>query len=307
MKKKIYIILVIITTVFSCKKEETIPNNKPPYYDEISTMLIENYVNRIFIDLIGREPLDIEMEEEVQYLRDNDLQMEYRDSLITKLMTNTSLDTAIGDSTTIYKVAYYHRTYDMCKARMIEGAANEYILQEISTLEQAILNDSLMGGNQQGIDQKRFEVNKLKKVISSEKQYMNGDIEINEVYARLLYNSVYDEINMNTFNFVNASFDDLFSRFPTAEEFDNGFNMIEKDEARLLFNLPGQNKGDYIEILTNSREFYEGMINWVYLSMLSRVPSTLEKGEIMETFFYDHDLQKMQKGVLMTDEYAHFD
>ena len=298
---------MIITTVFSCKKEETIPNNKPPYYDEISTMLIENYVNRIFIDLIGREPLDIEMEEEVQYLRDNDLQMEYRDSLITKLMTKSTLDTAIGDSSAIYKIAYYHRIYDMCKARMIEGAANEYILQEISTLEQAILNDSLMGGNQQGIDQKRFEVNKLKKVISSEKQYMNGDIEINEVYARLLYNSVYDEINMNTFNFVNASFDDLFSRFPTAEEFDNGFNMIEKDEARLLFNLPGQNKGDYIEILTNSREFYEGMINWVYLSMLSRVPSTLENGEIMETFFYDHDMQRLQKRVLMTDEYAHFD
>jgi hypothetical protein len=298
---------MIITTVFSCKKEETIPNNKPPYYDEISTMLIENYVNRIFIDLIGREPLDIEMEEEVKYLRDNDLQMEFRDSLITKLMTKSTLDTAIGDSSAIYKIAYYHRIYDMTKARMIEGAANEYILQEISILEQAILNDSLMGGNQQGIDQKRFEVNKLKKVISSEKQYMNGDIEINEVYARLLYNSVYDEINMNTFNFVNASFDDLFSRFPTAEEFDNGFNMIENGESRLLFNLPGQNKLDYIEILTNSREYYEGMINWVYLTMLSRESTTLEKGQIMETFFYDHDLQKMQKGVLMTDEYAHFD
>jgi|TARA_B100000959_G_scaffold274771_1_gene327158 hypothetical protein len=307
MKKNIYIILVFITIFSSCRKEETIPNNKPPYYDEIPTVLIENYVNRIFIDLIGREPLDIEMQKEVKYLRDNDLQMEFRDSLITKLMTSTVLDTTIGDSTTIYKVAYYHRMYDMIKARMIEGASNEYIQQEIGNLEQIILNDSLMGGNQQGIDKKRFEVNKLKKVVSSEKQYMNGDIEINEVYARLLYNSVYDEINMNTFNFVNASFDDLFSRFPTAEEFDNGFNMIEYDEARLLFNLPGQNKGDYIEILTNSREYYEGMINWVFLTMLSREPTSLEKGQIMETFFYDHDLQKLQKIVLMTDEYAHFD
>ena len=307
MKKNIYIILVFITIFSSCRKEETMPNNKPPYYDEIPTVLIENYVNRIFIDLIGREPLDIEMQKEVKYLRDNDLQMEFRDSLITKLMTSTVLDTTIGDSTTIYKVAYYHRMYDMIKARMIEGASNEYIQQEIGNLEQIILNDSLMGGNQQGIDKKRFEVNKLKKVVSSEKQYMNGDIEINEVYARLLYNSVYDEINMNTFNFVNASFDDLFSRFPTAEEFDNGFNMIEYDEARLLFNLPGQNKGDYIEILTNSREYYEGMINWVFLTMLSREPTSLEKGQIMETFFYDHDLQKLQKIVLMTDEYAHFD
>jgi hypothetical protein len=306
MKKNIYI-LVFITIFSSCRKEETIPNNKPPFYDEIPTILIENYVNRIFIDLIGREPLNIEMQEEVKYLRDNDLQMEFRDSLITKLMTSTILDTTIGDSTTVYKVAYYHRMYEMTKARMIEGASNEYIQQDIGNLEQAILNDSLMGGNQQGIDKKRFEVNKLKKVILSEDQYMNGDIEINEVYARMLYNSVYDEINMNTFNFVNASFDDLFSRFPTAEEFDNGFNMIEYDEARLLFNLPGQNKGDYIEILTNSREYYEGMINWVFLTMLSREPTSLEKGQIMETFFYDHDLQKLQKIVLMTDEYAHFD
>ena len=307
MKNNIYIILVFITIIFSCRKEETIPNNRPPYYDEIPTVLIENYVNRIFIDLLGREPLDIEMEEEVQYLRDNDLQMEFRDSLVTKLMTKSTLDTAIGDSSAIYKIAYYHRIYDMTKARMIEGASNEYIQQEISNIEQLILNDSLMGGNQSSIDKKRFAVNKLKKIISSENQYMNGDIEINEVYARMLYNDVYDEINMNTFNFVNASFDDLFFRFPTAEEFDNGFNMIENDESRLLFNLPGQNKLDYIELLTTSREFYEGMINWVYLTMLSREPTTLEKDQIMETFFYDHDLQEVQKRVLMTDEYAHFD
>ncbi len=300
--------LVIIVFASSCKKEiETIPNNTPPYYDEIPTVLIENYVNRIFIDLIGREPLDIEMENEVKTLRDNNLKMEYRDSLITKLMASTILDTTIGDSSSIYKTAYYHRIYDMTKARMIEGASNEEIQQEIGIIEQAILADSLAGGSNSGIDKKRFELNKLKKIINSEQQYKDGDIEINEVYARMLYNAIYDEINMNTFNFVNASFDDLFSRFPTTDEFDNGFNMIEFNEARLLFNQPGQNKGDFIEILTNSREFYEGMINWVYLTMLSREPTTLEKAEVMETFFYDYDLQIVQKKVLMTDEYAHFD
>ena len=307
MKNNLYIALVFITILSSCKKEETIPNNTPPYYNEIPTVLIENYVNRIFIDLIGREPLDKEMEEEVEYLKVHDLQMEFRDSLITKLMTNTISDTTIGDSTTIYIVAYYHRMYELTKARMIEGASNGIIQQQITILEQLILNDSLMGGNQSSIDRRRFELNKLKEVIFSEEQYMNGEIEINEMYARLLYNPVYDEINMNTFNFVNASFDDLFSRFPTSEEFDNGFNMIEYNEARLLFNLSGQNKGDYIEILTNSREYYEGMINWVFLTMLSREPTTLEKAQIMETFFYDHDLQEVQKRVLMTDEYAHFD
>jgi len=164
--------LVIIVFASSCKKEiETIPNNTPPYYDEIPTVLIENYVNRIFIDLIGREPLDIEMENEVKTLRDNNLKMEYRDSLITKLMASTILDTTIGDSSSIYKTAYYHRIYDMTKARMIEGASNEEIQQEIGIIEQAILADSLAGGSNSGIDKKRFELNKLKKIINSEQQY----------------------------------------------------------------------------------------------------------------------------------------
>ena len=74
----------------------------------------------------------------------------------------------------------------------------------------------------------------------------------------------------------------------------------------MLFNLPGQNKLDCIEILTNSREYYEGMITWIYITLLAREPSAMEKGEIMETFFYDYDLQNVQKRVIMTDEYAHF-
>mgnify|MGYP004342224921 FL=1 len=188
---------------------------------------------------------------------------------------------------------------------MIDGASYEYIQEEVYNLEQQILNDSL-GGNQAGVDKKRYEVNKLKKILSSEKQYMNEEIEINEVYARMLNNAVYDFINMNTFNFVNASFDDLFFRFPTTEEFTNAFFMIENNEAKMLFNLPGQNKLDCIEILTNSREYYEGMITWIYITLLAREPSALEKGEIMETFFYDYDLQNVQKRVMMTDEYAHF-
>ena len=37
------------------------------YYGEILTIL-ENYVNRCYIDLLGREPLDDEMIEDVQFL-----------------------------------------------------------------------------------------------------------------------------------------------------------------------------------------------------------------------------------------------
>ena len=41
-------------------------DNNPPYYNEVSDVLINNYINRIYIDLIGREPLDAEMEPEIK-------------------------------------------------------------------------------------------------------------------------------------------------------------------------------------------------------------------------------------------------
>ncbi len=51
----------------------------------------------------------------------------------------------------------------------------------------------------------------------------------------MLNTSIYDEINMNSANFINASFDDLYYRFPTLAEFDQAFPIIENNEAGQLF------------------------------------------------------------------------
>ena len=89
--KKTAFTIGVILLLFSCKKDPIIISiNDAPYYDEIPTTLVEFYVNRLFIDLIGREPLDEEMENEVAFLRAYDLSMEGRDSLIVKLQTDTN-------------------------------------------------------------------------------------------------------------------------------------------------------------------------------------------------------------------------
>lgn len=300
------LIAITFLTSTGCKKNiETIPNNTPPYYDGVPTVLIENYVNRVFIDLIGREPLDDEMDAEVLTLKNNDLSKKSRRELVNKLMTDMTLP-ATGDSSTIYRIAYYNRIYDLSKARMIEGASNAIIQQEIGILNFGILNDSL-NGNMTGVQTKRYKVNKLNRIIKSEWQYRDSIIGIAEMYARMMNNAIYDEINMNTFNFVNATFDDLFSRFPTTAEFDNAYFMVEDGESRVLFGQSGQNKDDYINILVNTREFYEGMIRWVYLTLLARVPTAPEVENHMTTFFFDHNLQEIQTKIMITDEYAHFD
>ena len=82
--------LVLLVTVIGCKKDpELIPDNDAPYYSEVSDVLIENYINRVYIDQIGREPFNTEMASELQTLKAAELSFEAREAMILKLQTNT--------------------------------------------------------------------------------------------------------------------------------------------------------------------------------------------------------------------------
>ncbi|MCB9191126.1 MAG: hypothetical protein H6603_00730 [Flavobacteriales bacterium] len=301
--KRLSFFLFSILLFFGCSKDpELVPDNNAPYYSEVSDLLIENYVNRVYIDQIGREPFDTEMNSEVQTLKAADLSFEARDAMILKLQTST--DFIPGDGS--YKQAYYNRLYEQGKARFLEAASNAEIGQVMGPIASGIINDSL-NGNWEGLYVRYELLEKLQAVLDSEEKYMNGEMEIKDVCAAMVNNAVYDEINMNTFNFVNASFDNLFFRFPTEQEFYAGFNMIEYNQPANILGVPGQNKDDYVDILVNSREFYEGLIVWSYQTLLAREPSTAETNALMIDLYTDHDLQKVQRAIMITDEYAHFD
>ena len=294
--------LFIVLFISSCKKDaDIIPNNDAPYYGEISTLLLENYVNRIYIDLIGREPLDTEMDSDVQYLRDADVTLESRDSLIYKLQFDTTY--IEGDSS--YKFAYFHRMYDMLKVRLLEGASNSYIGQDLYNHYQNYLIDSI-AGNILEANKKMLNYNVLNNVLKSELQYYNGQIEINEMHRRMIYNSVYDNINMNTFNFINAAFDNLLFRYPTQYEFDEVYLMIEDNTAQVVLGASGNNKEAFTHIICNTREFYEGVIVWAYGTLLARIPTSEETDFLIQSFYYDYDFQWVQRQIMQSDEYAHF-
>ena len=299
--KSLYIFLFLIG-LLSCKKDiEIINDNDAPYYGEIPTLLLENYVNRLYIDLLGREPLDAEMENDVQFLRDKDITLESRGDLIIKLQTDTNF--IEGDSS--YKFAYYHRMYDMIKVRLLEGASNNYIGAELSVHYSAYMVDSV-NGNMLNANKKLINYHKLNNVLISELQYYNGLIELNEMHRRMIFNSVYDNINMNTFNFINAAFDNLLFRYPTQYEFDEVYKIIEDNTAQIVLGGSVNNKGDFTHLICNTKEFYEGTIVWSYGTLLARNPTTEETAVLMETYFLDKDFQKMQRAIMKTDEYAHF-
>jgi hypothetical protein len=214
-------------------------------------------------------------------------------------------DTLFVEGDSCYRKAYYQRLYDLSKARFLEGAGDEEFYQQIGIAQFAILS-SRLNGDSIGVFASMVTINRCANVLKSNRLYRFGKIGFNQMCAAMLDNPVYDVINMNTLNFVNASFDDLFFRFPTRDELDIAYDIIETGKGGSLFGAFADNKPSYCSMLTQSREFYEGMIKWAYLTLVGREPSTQETFNMMEPYFKTGDFQLVQENILVTDEYAHF-
>lgn len=296
--------VVFLATIFvSCKSTEdkNFENNTAITPHRIPTIKIEGYVNRVFIDLIGRTPLETEMAVETDALKAANLSKASREALVTKLQTNT--DPVVGDSS--YEVAYGERLYIIIKSKMVEGAESPEFTRYIGNAQNALLKARLVGDSITVFRALEI-INRNQAVLDAKYEYRDKEISINEVFARMMDNGVYDVINMNTFNFVNASFDDLFYRFPTKNEFDIAFNIIEKNETGALFGGFAGTKGEYCKILTESDEFYEGLIRWTYLSLLNRDPTTAEVSAHFQALQSSQDFRALQREIIITDEYADF-
>ncbi len=295
-------LLILLLAVLSCTKDQVlVPDNQPPNYEGIPLIKIQNYVNRLFIDLLAREPLDDEMDEFVQELQLAKLAPEARLVQVIRLQTDTSF--IVGD--TSYQRAYIQNLYNQAKARTLEGVSDSEIKGDAGIFLGGAYKDSLVG-NWEGYTEKMKAAERLLTVIRGRSEFQSGQITYDRLFARCVNNSIYDKINMNTVNFVNATFDNLLWRYPTKSELLEGFNMIEYNLPATLFGKLGTSKDDYVEILTNSREMFEGLIIWSYQQLVARRPSSEEAGLLLPDFASHRDIRLIQQKILITDEYANF-
>ena len=287
----------------SCTKEELIlvDGNTPYSTFNISDIKIENYVNRLYIDIIAREPLDDELGAQVERLKAGGLKRETRDSIIYELM----MDTTFRENEFSYKAAYIQNLYNLAKVRCIEGVADSEIQSKIEILKFGALQDSLEG-NWDGYYAKQNQIRRNQATLDSHQALYEGLISYHQVFSFMIDNSIYDEINMNTFNFVRATFDQLLWRLPTEQEFDQGFNMIEFNQPTSLFGQPGSDKNDYIRILTESNEMLEGMLIWCFQVYMSRPPKPEEVVTLLPEYLTTKDINRLIAQILVTDEYANF-
>ena len=281
----------------SCKKEEVeiihenliIEDNEAPPYKGVSTLQIQNYVTKIYIDLLGIEPSEMTLEAEVQFLKDNQIEESARKQVAEKLLITN---------------AYHQRFLEMNSNNFIEGADSFRIAEEKQTFE-FVRDFHLQNGDTLMAQIIQLKINEMQNLLLAKQQLKNNTITLNQYYSYFITNYFYDEINMGSENFVKATFEDLFYRFPTNAELEAGKKMVDGNPSQIFLN-DGNSKGAYIRIVTTSNEFYEGLTKMIYDHLLSRKPTSAELGEGTIMIKNSGSIKELQLNIIKSKEYAGF-
>lgn len=293
MRNIIYLTLLMVF-IFSCKKDTVIKNiiiedNTAPPYNEVTTVQIRNYVNKIYIDLLGREPLMSELTSSTSDLKSNSLSNTSREQLLSDLMSTDE---------------YYKRFYEIYQTSYLPGVTNDEldftILIYESERDQAIQN-----GNNALVQLYNFELDLMYALRDARVDYQNGGITINEFMTRMTLNQFYEEINMGAENYVLSCFENFLKRTPTDAQLLASVEMVSGNPAQVFFQ-DGNNQNDFINIIMNTAEFYQGLSIDIYNQLLVRQPDSQEMVDAIFIFDETQDYQSVQRLVMKSDEYAGF-
>jgi hypothetical protein len=234
-------------------------------------------------------------------LKSNGLAYSTRDSLIRILQWDSTF--RLGDSS--YRHAYSQRLYDVSKARFLEGASDPDIGQAIGSLRFGITVARLEGDSVR-VYANLDAISKYSNVLISRQRYRLQEIGYSEMVACMINNPIYDGINMNSFNYVIASFDDVLRRNPTQDEFTRAYQIIDKNEPQEIFGVWAANKNEYAQALTQTDGFFEAQIRWSYFLLVQREPLTKELNQFLQPYLQNRRIEDVQRAIAITDEYAQF-
>jgi len=282
MKKLLFLFSVII--ISSCTKIEdviVVDNILPPDYT-IENTTIENYINKLYISTIGREPTEIEFSNDFSILRESDISLESREIVIDGILN---------------KEEYYNNLFKLESEHLLLGLDTADI-----NLNIFIINILLTTAH--GLDSIYF-VDALERMLKLQEVLPglgNGTISNIEMHKRMVNNNFYDEINMGTENFVVSMFQSFMQRYPTLSELENGKLMVNDNNASLFF-IAGNGKEDFINIFIESDEYFTGQTNILFNRYLFRNPNSEESINFSLDYINSQDYKLLQRRILSTNEF----
>lgn len=286
LSKTPILILLLVVLVTGCQKDEIIiEDNTAPPDSTISTLILENYVAKCYISLLGRDPSETEEQTAVDLLRNAGMSVGSRKEMIDVILSD---------------IEYRDKILEYNSIKLLNAP---FDTTEIQT--QLFIYNSLLDDPQYApfIDLIQDVIDKLETLADTPDDFRNGTIGMQEMHRRLVTNDIYDQINMGSFNFVLSLFNNFLFRDPTAEEHDAGITMVDGFVA-VLFYETGNSKEECIDIFLSSDDYFEGQVRELYLRYLFREPSSEEQSYHAIRYRDSGNYDRLQKDILSTDEFA---
>ena len=282
MRNLLFLFSILI--ISSCTKiDDVIVNDNilPPDYT-IENTTIDNYINKLYISTIGREPTESEFTSDFSVLRESNLGQESREIVIDGILN---------------KEEYNSNLFKLESEHLLLGLDTADINQNIHVL-------TVLLTTAHGLDSIYFAENlerivRLKEVLPG---LGNGTISNMEMHKRMVNNNMYDEINMGTENFVISMFQSFFGRYPTTSELENGKLMVNDNNASVFF-IPGNGKEDFINIFIESDEYYTGQTKILFNRYLFRDPNSEESVNYSLDYINSQNYKLLQRRILSTNEF----
>ncbi len=293
MIKRVLLLLFLMTLLYSCKKTEDviIPDNRVPYYESVTTLQIQSYVIKAFIDISGREPSSAERDTKVQQLKDNGLDSSARVAFVAELQNSFDYRKQFDN---IYIAPMFDNIFDSLANVEVINSLNYFRSLAVSN------GDSILSSYW------AYEVLKMSQVRDASNAYHSGSISLNEYKRRMANNYVYDQINMGVTNFVIACFENYLKRLPTDLELSNSETMSNGQSAR-VFMRDGSSKNDFLNIISTISGFYEGLVVDSYRHLLNRNPNSLEMNAYTVNLSNgSKNIKDLQRMICASEEYAGF-
>lgn len=269
----------------SCEKNEVIvSDNTAPPDSTISTLVIENYANKCYISLLGREPSETEEQAAVSILSNGNLSVESRNQVLSDILANPEYNNKLIEYNSIKLLNAYDTT---------------------EVLSQIYVYTLLLQDPQYApfYDLINYEIDRYNLLLDTPQDLANGSIGVVDMHRRLVDNGIYDGINMGSFNFVLSLFNHFLFRDPTAAEHDAGIIMVDGFVGVLMLET-GSSKEDLLDIFFGSDDYYEGQVRELFSRYLFREPNSEEQNYYSVQYRTSGDYKQLQRDILSLDEFV---
>jgi hypothetical protein len=277
-----------ILLLFSCKKGDynVISNNEPPPDKTVENVYKADYIQRSYLALLGRTPLDSEISTGMALLSKNNANQTDRLAF---------LQTLFGQA------AYKEWQFAIDNINLMEGSANDqgyidYLKNDYATQ----LSDPDFAVYYNELNYKTQQINRLDAIYEN---YLSGVASQAEMHRALIDNDIYYFKNPNVF-LLTRIFKYFFLREPTNYESD-GFNIAYGNGGiEVIFLLQNViNRDQVLQAIFSSNEYYEGQVRTLFLRYFYREPTSLELEKYVKQYKLDNDYSNLQRTLMITDEF----